>query len=237
MSEQKWKPNAYKLTHERFGHPAGTIVFDSWGHDYGCANDDSRSSGVEHTSVTLNADGSYPFFTVPRQHLVLHERCPLPPEGWWCSREYGHEGPCAARPDRVPPPQAKPPEPTIEELQAEIHRLNELMKAPPLDQQNQAWLAVWNQLVEEVPDYIKAQGKTPPITIAVEAIKMMSNLLGKQHAGLLWLLWNHQSPSNPVGRAARHAIGMGNFEKMSPSQIEQAQMFGEDLKNPGSSVH
>lgn len=24
--------------------------------------------------------------------------CRVPPEGWWCSREKGHEGPCAARP-------------------------------------------------------------------------------------------------------------------------------------------
>lgn len=24
--------------------------------------------------------------------------CELPPEGWWCSREPGHDGPCAARP-------------------------------------------------------------------------------------------------------------------------------------------
>lgn len=24
--------------------------------------------------------------------------CTLPPEGWWCSRTPGHEGPCAARP-------------------------------------------------------------------------------------------------------------------------------------------
>lgn len=23
--------------------------------------------------------------------------CKLPPPGWWCSREPGHEGPCAAR--------------------------------------------------------------------------------------------------------------------------------------------
>lgn len=27
--------------------------------------------------------------------------CPLPPDGWWCSRKPGHEGPCAARP-RLP---------------------------------------------------------------------------------------------------------------------------------------
>jgi hypothetical protein len=25
-------------------------------------------------------------------------RCDRPPEGWWCSREPGHKGPCAARP-------------------------------------------------------------------------------------------------------------------------------------------
>lgn len=25
-------------------------------------------------------------------------QCAIPPEGWWCSREAGHEGPCAARP-------------------------------------------------------------------------------------------------------------------------------------------
>ena len=25
------------------------------------------------------------------------ERCSVPPCGWWCSREPGHEGPCAAR--------------------------------------------------------------------------------------------------------------------------------------------
>ena len=25
-------------------------------------------------------------------------RCSVPPNGWWCSRAPGHEGPCAARP-------------------------------------------------------------------------------------------------------------------------------------------
>lgn len=28
-------------------------------------------------------------------------RCKVPPPGWWCSREPGHEGPCAAHPDGV----------------------------------------------------------------------------------------------------------------------------------------
>lgn len=26
------------------------------------------------------------------------DRCTVPPTGWWCSREAGHTGPCAARP-------------------------------------------------------------------------------------------------------------------------------------------
>ncbi len=31
--------------------------------------------------------------------MVAHDQgCQLPPPGWWCSREPGHEGPCAARP-------------------------------------------------------------------------------------------------------------------------------------------
>ena len=28
--------------------------------------------------------------------------CTAPPEGWWCSREKGHEPPCAARPGKHP---------------------------------------------------------------------------------------------------------------------------------------
>lgn len=29
---------------------------------------------------------------------LIGRRCAVPPPGWWCSREPGHEGPCAARP-------------------------------------------------------------------------------------------------------------------------------------------
>lgn len=42
---------------------AGTIVYDPKGYDYGLASDDTRMTGREHRSVTLNADGSYPTFT------------------------------------------------------------------------------------------------------------------------------------------------------------------------------
>jgi hypothetical protein len=30
-------------------------------------------------------------------------QCEVPPPGWWCSREAGHDGPCAAYPWRDDP--------------------------------------------------------------------------------------------------------------------------------------
>lgn len=37
----------------------------------------------------------------PEQRKLAREAmdrgCRVPPEGWWCSREKGHGGPCAAR--------------------------------------------------------------------------------------------------------------------------------------------
>jgi hypothetical protein len=48
---------------------AGTIVYLLAAYDGGCASDDTRITGIEHTSVTLNADGSPPFFTVPHGDL------------------------------------------------------------------------------------------------------------------------------------------------------------------------
>lgn len=28
----------------------------------------------------------------------MEQQCTRPPKGWFCTREFGHEGPCAARP-------------------------------------------------------------------------------------------------------------------------------------------
>jgi hypothetical protein len=49
--------------------PAGTIVYEIRGHDYGLASNDTHATGIEHISVTLKADGDYPFFTVPLEDL------------------------------------------------------------------------------------------------------------------------------------------------------------------------
>ena len=62
-------PKQYTLRRQRFTHPAGTVCYAARYHDYGCANDDTRSTGQDHTSVTLNPSGGYPFFTVPVDDL------------------------------------------------------------------------------------------------------------------------------------------------------------------------
>ncbi|WP_043159310.1 hypothetical protein [Bradyrhizobium sp. Ai1a-2] len=48
---------------------AGTIVFDFLQHDYDLASDDSRLTGVEHVSVTLDPNGGRPSFTIPAADL------------------------------------------------------------------------------------------------------------------------------------------------------------------------
>lgn len=64
------------------------------------------------------------------------ERCDLPPEGWWCSRGRGHDGPCAARPVadevehvealwRSAEAQARESDEAVVRLAAEVERLRE----------------------------------------------------------------------------------------------------------------
>lgn len=51
----------------------GTVVYDYHGYDYGCANDDTRMTGVEHQTMTLDPEGGGPFFTMPCRDLKLIE--------------------------------------------------------------------------------------------------------------------------------------------------------------------
>lgn len=58
----------------------------------------------EHQIKTLDriAAGTVEF-TLPEGHVVPPNLgCQVPPAGWWCSREPGHPGPCAAYPNSVP---------------------------------------------------------------------------------------------------------------------------------------
>lgn len=47
------------------GYPAGTKCYEFKGHDYGCAREDTHGTGVPWISMTLNANGTGPFFTAP----------------------------------------------------------------------------------------------------------------------------------------------------------------------------
>lgn len=47
----------------------GDPVFYCRGHDYGMASDDTALTGIQHVSVTLDENGDYPFFTIPREDI------------------------------------------------------------------------------------------------------------------------------------------------------------------------
>jgi hypothetical protein len=66
------KPKAWTLTKDSEVNrdvKAGATVYDCWGCDYGIASDDTRLLGYECVSVTLDPEGGYPFFTVPKRDL------------------------------------------------------------------------------------------------------------------------------------------------------------------------
>lgn len=63
---------AYKMLEDSKLEPKvvkGTTVFKCLKHDYGCANDDTRNTGIRHISLTLNSSGDYPFFTAPESAI------------------------------------------------------------------------------------------------------------------------------------------------------------------------
>ena len=69
-----WKPKKYRVLRERILRgqtmaKAGDFVYDQAGYDYGLASDDTRMTGVQHTTVTLKEDGGYPGFTIPAADL------------------------------------------------------------------------------------------------------------------------------------------------------------------------
>lgn len=59
---------AREIRGELFASP-GDVVYLCLMHDYGSANDDHRLTGLAHLSVTKDANGGYPFFTIPAADL------------------------------------------------------------------------------------------------------------------------------------------------------------------------
>lgn len=80
------KNQPYRLTKDDGGLRRGAIVYKLRKSDYGCANDDTRRTGVEHVSVTLSNEGDWPGTSVPTHVL---EPVPFKPhlspfgKGYW----------------------------------------------------------------------------------------------------------------------------------------------------------
>ena len=55
--------------HAASAFKVGDTVYPCGKADYGCAAADTRHTGVLHISCGLNADGDYPFFTMPETAL------------------------------------------------------------------------------------------------------------------------------------------------------------------------
>lgn len=70
--------------------------------------------------------------------MIVNGVCNRPPPGWWCSRESGHEGPCAAR-------QTDPSNEALELLKAVDRALEE--DGP------------WLELQKSIRAFIRNQGR------------------------------------------------------------------------------
>lgn len=52
-------------------------------------------------------------------------------------------------------------------------------------------------------------------------------LANYDRAGLLWVLYNHQGGSSPVGQPIRAALGIGPHKRLTDEQIEQAKLWAQ----------
>jgi hypothetical protein len=66
---KKYTVRVERVINKHIYAKAGEVVYDYMGCDYGLSGDDRRLTGDEHTSVTKQADGSAPSFTIPKHHL------------------------------------------------------------------------------------------------------------------------------------------------------------------------
>lgn len=63
----------YRLTKNRLGFKAGTVVYRCTVYDMGLADWDSMNTGDVYISVSTNEDGTYPIFTVDVRDLEIIE--------------------------------------------------------------------------------------------------------------------------------------------------------------------
>lgn len=71
MNIKKYRVKEQRVIRGTVHAEPGDIVYAFMGCDYGLANDDTRATGIEHTTVTRSPTGGWdqPGFTIPINHL------------------------------------------------------------------------------------------------------------------------------------------------------------------------
>lgn len=58
-----------------------------------------------------------------------------------------------------------------------------------------------------------------------EPVEMSPQFTDTSRAALLWVLWHHQGASSAIGGAMRFALGMGQHDRLSESQLNEAKRW------------
>lgn len=87
-----------------------------------------------------------------------------------------------------------------------------------------------NAVVDPVADYIKLHPRFTPAPA-------LSEFTDTGRAALAWVLFHHQGGSSPVGQPIRLALGMGQHDRMSDSQIAEAKQFAAATERTTADFH
>ncbi|MDY4296789.1 MULTISPECIES: hypothetical protein [unclassified Xanthomonas] len=72
---------------------------------------------------------------------------------------------------------------------------------------------------DRVQDYARAA------VSACLLVEVSPDFTDTARGALAWVLWHHQGGSSPVGQPLRFALGMGDYDPMSESQIAEAKRY------------
>lgn len=75
--------------------------------------------------------------------------------------------------------------------------------------------------------YVMIDGS--PVTLETALLLAAENVdrQTKERDALLWVLWHHQGGSSPVGQPIRRALGIGQFDHLTLTQVLRAKAFAK----------
>lgn len=93
--ESWWNPKDKREFNFNGRCDSGCLIFEFWFFGFTVMRGYCYS-GVQPKDETFEIPDSLTMVTEANNERQT-PRCQIPPSGWWCSRDVGHEGPCAAR--------------------------------------------------------------------------------------------------------------------------------------------